>query len=114
MDTTAMPAARLNHREESCAEISRHLARFGDRWTLPVVLALDPERLRFNALRRSVPGISQQMLTRTLRQLQADGMVTRTVLPTVPPQVEYALTELGLSLAEQAKKLGGWVHANLM
>jgi DNA-binding HxlR family transcriptional regulator len=69
--------------------------------------------MRFNHLRRAVPPISQQMLTRTLRSLERDGVVDRTVHPTVPPQVEYALTDLGTSLAEQGIQLGLWVEANL-
>lgn len=92
-----------------CREVATHLAWIGDRWTLPVVVTLDSGPQRFNALRRSVAGISQQMLTRTLRRLERDGVVTRTVHPTVPPQVEYALTPLGHSLAGQAQELGRWV-----
>jgi DNA-binding HxlR family transcriptional regulator len=110
--TAPHTAAPIEHRGEQCVDIARHLAWIGDRWTLPVVVTLDFTPMRFNQLRRAVSGISQQMLTRTLRELERDGMVTRTVHPTVPPQVEYALTELGRSLADQAKLLGGWVHAN--
>ncbi len=98
---------------QNCGAIAGHLARFGDRWTLPVVVTLREGPLRFNQLRRAVAGISQQMLTRTLRALERDGMVSRTVHPTVPPQVEYALTELGISLAEQGVQLGGWVQTHI-
>lgn len=113
MELTAAAPVGIDQGSERCAEVARHLAWIGDRWTLPVVVTLDMESLRFNQLRRAVAGISQQMLTRTLRGLERDGIVTRTVHPTVPPQVEYALTPLGYSLADQAKQLGGWVHANL-
>lgn len=114
MDLTAAtaPVPRFDHGER-CVAIARHLAWIGDRWTLPVVVTLDAGPLRFNQLRRTVSGISQQMLTRTLRGLERDGIVRRTVHPTVPPQVEYALTPLGTSLADQGRQLGGWVQANL-
>lgn len=98
---------------ERCVAIARHLSWIGDRWTLPVVVTLDAAPLRFNQLRRAVSGISQQMLTRTLRGLERDGILTRTVHPSVPPQVEYALTTLGKSLAAQGMQLGAWVQANL-
>lgn len=111
--TAARDRAMIDHRAETCTTIARHLAWIGDRWTLPVVVTLDAGPLRFNQLRRAVDGISQQMLTRTLRSLERDGVLTRTVYPSVPPQVEYALTELGRSLAAQGIQLGGWVHANL-
>lgn len=98
--------------EMECRSIAQHLAWIGDRWTLPVVVTLSDEPLRFNQLKRAVGGISQQMLTRTLRTLERDGMVSRTVHPTVPPQVEYALTELGRSLALQGMQMGSWVLTN--
>lgn len=99
--------------QEKCGMLAEHLSRMGDRWTLPVVVTLYEGPLRFNQLRRSVAGISQQMLTRTLRTLERDGMVDRTVYPTVPPQVEYALTPLGNSLAEQGLQLGNWVQMHI-
>lgn len=108
MELTTIPA----HGSGRCSAIAEHLARIGDRWTLPVIVTLSEGAMRFNQLRRTITGISQQMLSRTLRGLERDGMVSRTVHPTVPPQVEYALTELGRSLAEQGMQLGGWVVAN--
>ena len=102
MDMTA-------HSPDRCQEVARHLGWIGDRWTLPVVVVLDQGTLRFNALRRSVTGISQQMLTRTLRRLERDGVVIRTVHPTVPPMVDYALTPVGHSLAALGQELGRWV-----
>jgi DNA-binding HxlR family transcriptional regulator len=68
---------------------------------------------RFNAIKRIIGGISQQMLTRTLKALERDGMVSRTVHPTVPPQVEYALTPLGHSLAVPVRALGAWARGHM-
>lgn len=105
MDMTASTA----HNPARCQDVARHLAWIGDRWTLPVVVVLASGTLRFNGLRRAVAGISQQMLTRTLRRLERDGVAGRTVHPTVPPMVEYALTPLGHSLATLGQDLGRWV-----
>jgi DNA-binding HxlR family transcriptional regulator len=98
--------------EKECMRVVETLARLGDRWTLPLVATLGDGAKRFNQLRREIGGISQQMLTRTLRGLERDGMVSRTVHPTTPPQVEYALTPLGHSLAEEAVRLGQWALAH--
>src|SRR5436305_1673154 len=76
------------------------LDRLGDKWSMLIVLELSTGNVRFNELRRRIPDISQKMLTQTLRDLQRDGMVGRTVFPTVPPSVEYGLTPLGQSLLE--------------
>lgn len=106
-----MTVSHLSHAE--CMKAGELLARIGDRWTLPVVVTLHEGPMRFNAIRRTVTGISQQMLTRTLRALERDGMIDRTVHPTAPPQVEYALTPLGVSLAGEGLRLGSWVRAHL-
>lgn len=71
------------------------LDRIGDKWTLLVVATLDGERMRFTELQQRIPGISQRMLTRTVRHLERDGLVSRTVFPEVPPRVEYELTARG-------------------
>lgn len=84
------------------------LDRLGDAWSLLVVLRLGAGPARFNQLRRSVDGISQRMLTVTLRSLERDGLVSRTVFPTTPPQVEYALTPLGASLHGPIGALSRW------
>lgn len=84
------------------------LDRLGDAWSVLVILRLGDGAMRFNALRRAVGAISQRMLTVTLRSLERDGLVTRTVFPTNPPQVEYALTELGHSLAGPIGSLADW------
>jgi DNA-binding HxlR family transcriptional regulator len=88
------------------------LDRIGDTWSVLVIINLTAQPLRFNALRRTIEGISQRMLTVTLRSLERDGLVRRTVRPTTPPEVEYALTELGLSLAGPLGALGNWAAAN--
>jgi DNA-binding HxlR family transcriptional regulator len=88
------------------------LALTGDKWTLLVVINLDGRTRRFMDLKRDIPGISQRMLTRTLRQLERDGLVHRTVYPTVPPRVEYRLTGLGTSLFQAIRPLGLWANEN--
>ncbi|MCX5576932.1 winged helix-turn-helix transcriptional regulator [Kaistia terrae] len=88
------------------------LDRLGDAWSYLVVLQLTSEPHRFNALKRAVDGISQRMLTVTLRGLERDGLVSRKVFPTTPPQVEYALTDLGYSLAEPMRVLTHWASTN--
>lgn len=87
------------------------LDRIGDAWSLLTLFTLEPGPLRFNELRRRVDGISQRMLSVTLRQLERDGLVSRTVTPTKPPQVEYALTDLGQSLMVPVGALAAWASA---
>ncbi len=84
------------------------LDRVGDKWSVLIVKSLEPGPLRFGALRREIEDISQRMLTETLRHLQRDGMVSRTVYPTTPPAVEYALTPLGQSLLVAMSGLAEW------
>jgi DNA-binding HxlR family transcriptional regulator len=88
------------------------LDQIGDKWSTLLVLTLAERTHRFGELRRAVPDISQRMLTQTLRDLQRDGLVSRTVHPTVPPSVEYALTPLGQSLLEPLSHLIRWADAN--
>ena len=95
-----------------CEQISALLARVGDKWTVLVVRVLGAGPMRFNALRRTVGDISQKMLSTTLRNLERDGFVTRTVTPTKPPQVEYALTDLGRGLLAPVQALAEWTLAN--
>jgi DNA-binding HxlR family transcriptional regulator len=87
--------------------------RLGERWTGLVLLALKAGTLRFNELRRRVEGVSQKMLTQTLRSLERDGLVTRTVYPTVPVTVEYELTPLGQSLGEAVDVLRDWAYTHI-
>lgn len=86
------------------------LSRLGDKWTTLVLLALAGEPRRFSALQRLVPDISKRMLTQTLRDLERDGLLSRTVFPTTPPRVEYALTSLGVSMLEPVARLVTWAE----
>lgn len=97
---------------EDCRAVSEVLARIGDKWTVLVVSALGEGPKRFNGLRRALGSISQRMLTLTLRGLERDGLVTRTMFPTVPPRVDYELTRLGRSLLEPVSELGLWARKN--
>lgn len=96
----------------ACQAVTDMLSRVGDKWSMQVVMKLGEEPRRFNELRRTVDGISQRMLTRTLRNLERDGLVSRTVTPTVPPRVDYALTPLGHSLWAPVTQLSQWVLDN--
>jgi DNA-binding HxlR family transcriptional regulator len=84
------------------------LARVGDKWSVFVIMMLGNGPLRFNELKRMVGGISQRMLTLTLRGLERDGLVTRTIFPTIPPRVDYELTDLGRGLSKPVEALGKW------
>lgn len=96
-----------------CRTISTLLARIGDKWTVLVVQTLGEGPKRFNELRREIPSVSQRMLTLTLRNLERDGLVSRTVTPTIPPRVDYELTELGHSLLKPILGLAGWALDNV-
>ncbi|HZD02437.1 MAG TPA: helix-turn-helix domain-containing protein [Actinomycetes bacterium] len=89
------------------------LARVGDKWSLYVIHLLGDRTKRFTELRRSIDGISQRMLTVTLRGLERDGLVTRTVYPTVPPRVDYALTPMGRTLLDTVCALIQWAEKHL-
>jgi DNA-binding HxlR family transcriptional regulator len=91
-----------------CRTISTLLSRIGDKWTVLVVQTLGQGSRRFNELRREIPSVSQRMLTLTLRNLERDGLVSRTVTPSIPPRVDYALTELGQSLQKPICGLATW------
>lgn len=96
-----------------CRTISTLLARIGDKWTVLVVQTLGDGSRRFNELRREIPSVSQRMLTLTLRNLERDGLVNRTVTPTIPPRVDYELTELGKSLQKPICALATWALHNV-
>jgi DNA-binding HxlR family transcriptional regulator len=100
------------HNTEDCRAVSEILQRVGDKWTVLVVGKLGAGPMRFNELRQAVGGISQKMLTTTLRGLERDGFVTRTVFPTIPPRVDYELTELGRELLVPVNALGEWARQN--
>ena len=91
-----------------CSGVGDVLGRIGDKWTVQVIVLLRRQPERFNAIKQRVPNISQQMLARTLKALERDGLINRTVRATAPPQVEYSLTEAGLSLAETVRHLAVW------
>ncbi|MGH6989983.1 MAG: winged helix-turn-helix transcriptional regulator [Stellaceae bacterium] len=95
-----------------CRGVSEILARVGDRWTVLTIMYLGDGPKRFSELRRLIGGISQKMLTVTLRGLERNGFVTRTVFPTIPPQVEYELTDLGRDLLVPVRALGDWARLN--
>jgi DNA-binding HxlR family transcriptional regulator len=100
------------HRTEDCRAVSEILQRVGDKWTVLVVSQLGDGPMRFNELRHIVGGISQKMLTTTLRGLERDGFVTRTIFPTIPPRVDYELTGLGHDLLVPVHALGQWARQN--
>ena len=100
------------HVPTDCRTVTEILSRVGDKWSVQVVVQLGGGPKRFNELRRLVNGISQRMLTLTLRGLERDGLVTRTVYPTIPPRVDYQLTGLGCSLLKTVRGLGEWAIEN--
>lgn len=109
-DVTVRP---IHRRPGECQAVGSILARVGDKWTVLIVMMLAGGPRRFNELKRMIGGISQRMLTLTLRGLERDGVVSRTIFPTVPPRVDYELTELGHSLRIPIESLGNWAFANL-
>ena len=100
------------HETGDCRAVSGVLARVGDKWSVLIVTRLGRRAMRFNELKREIGGISQRMLTLTLRGLERDGLVTRTVFPTIPPRVDYELTALGRSLLVPVSALGDWALQN--
>jgi DNA-binding HxlR family transcriptional regulator len=100
-------------RSDNCNAMSDVLNRIGDKWSVMVVGMLGRNgTLRFNELKRMINGVSQRMLTLTLRNLERDGLVTRTIYPEVPPRVEYSLTELGKTLQRPIQGLWDWSAEN--
>lgn len=102
------PVRTFDPASHDCRKVSQILARVGDKWSVLLVSLLVERPHRFNELKRKVGGISQRMLTLTLKGLERDGLVTRTQYPTIPPRVDYALTALGRSLAVSVQALGAW------
>ena len=98
---------------ENACPTRQVLSRIADKWTMLVVLALDDGTLRFSQLRSRVRGVTQKMLTQTLRGLERDGLVSRRVHPTVPVTVEYTLTPLGHSLGEAVAVIRGWTYSHM-
>jgi DNA-binding HxlR family transcriptional regulator len=96
-----------------CRSVAPVLNRVGDKWSMLIVMLLSDGPKRFMELKRAIDGISQRMLTLSLRNLERDGLITRTVTPTIPPRVDYELTELGISLREPVQGLGAWAMAHI-
>lgn len=96
-----------------CKRVGGVLSRIGDKWSVLVIIMLGGAPRRFNELKRLIGGISQRMLTLTLRGLERDGLVSRTAYPTIPPRVDYALTDLGRSLLLPLETLSTWAVGNL-
>jgi len=97
-----------------CRAISGVLQHIGDKWSVLIVNRLGRRPMRFNELKREIGGISQRMLTLTLRGLERDGLITRTIFPTIPPRVDYELTALGRSLLEPVTALSDWALKNMV
>jgi DNA-binding HxlR family transcriptional regulator len=100
------------HDTDNCRAVADVMARIGDKWTVYIVRLLANGPMRFSEMRRAVSAISQRMLSLTLRGLERDGLVTRTVTPSIPPRVDYELTPKGLTLIEPLKAVGQWAIAN--
>lgn len=100
------------HLPADCRAVSEILSRVGDKWSVLVVMTLSGGPQRFSQLRDRIGGISQKMLTATLRGLERDGLVTRTIFPTIPPRVDYELTNLGRDLTKPVIALGEWAKQN--
>jgi DNA-binding HxlR family transcriptional regulator len=109
---TAVRAREASNPHAACKAEVETLARIGDKWTVMVVGALSAGPIRYNEIRRRVEGISQRMLTLTLKGLEQDGLVTRTMYPTIPPRVDYELTELGRKLIVPLRALSKWAREN--
>ena len=105
---TVTDRPHLDHKSSDCRAVSTVLARVGDKWSVLIVALLGDGPKRFNEIKRMVGGISQRMLTLTLRGLERDGLVTRTIFPTIPPRVDYELTDLGRGLWQPVEALGKW------
>jgi len=101
------------HESSTCRRISEILSRVGDKWTVLVIVQLREGPLRFSDIKRRLGSISQKMLTSTLRALERDGFLTRTVYPTVPPRVDYALTPLGRDLLQPVTTMADWATRNV-
>lgn len=94
---------------EGACPIRNVLDRFGDKWSILILLILgEEEKLRFNELSKAIPDVSQKMLTVTLRTLESDGLIKRTIYPVVPPKVEYEITDMGKSLLPHIQRLSEW------
>lgn len=112
MDVTEASGMDIPH-GPICRTVAPVLNRVGDKWSMMIVMLLGDGPKRFMELKRAIDGISQRMLTLSLRNLERDGLVSRHVTPTIPPRVDYELTELGESLREPVQGLGAWAMAHI-
>jgi DNA-binding HxlR family transcriptional regulator len=112
LSDTHTPVPNGQHVQEHCAAVTDVLARIGDKWTVVVVGALSQGPMRYSQILKAIDGVSQRMLTLTLKGLERDGLVTRTVYPTNPPRVDYTLTERGHTLTVPLHGLWLWARAN--
>ena len=116
MDVTipeSLETESFTHVAAQCDKVRGVLARTSDKWSVLIIMLLGEGPRRFNEIKRQVTGVSQRMLTLTLRGLERDGMVIRTVTPSLPPRVDYELTEVGRSLLETVRALGAWAQAHI-
>ena len=111
LEHSEVTALAYNHTD--CRAVNGVLARVGDKWSVLIIALLGDGPKRFNEMKRLVGGISQRMLTLTLRGLERDGLLTRTIFPTIPPRVDYELTKLGRSLRCAVEPLGSWARAHV-
>ena len=115
MDVTipeSLETESFTHVAAQCDKVRGVLARTSDKWSVLIIMLLGEGPRRFNEIKRQVTGVSQRMLTLTLRGLERDGLVIRTVTPSLPPRVDYELTEVGRSLLEPVRGLGAWAQAH--
>lgn len=112
MSATNMHVGVESDGHEDCRALGEVLDRIGDKWTVMVIGALSKGPMRYNAIVRTIGGVSQRMLTLTLRGLERDGIVSRSVLPTNPPRVDYELTALGRTLIVPLRALAAWARSN--
>jgi len=114
MDVPVPAEALSSHagNHSACGRVAPVLQRIGDKWSILIVMILGDGPRRFNELKRQIDGISQRMLTLSLRGLERDGLVSRTVTPSIPPRVDYALTDLGQSLRAPMQAIGRWADTH--
>jgi DNA-binding HxlR family transcriptional regulator len=114
MDVPSQEEAPSSHasNHSACGRVAPVLQRIGDKWSILIVMILGDGPRRFNELKRQIDGISQRMLTLSLRGLERDGLVTRTVTPSIPPRVDYTLTDLGQSLRAPMQAIGRWADVH--
>lgn len=108
-----MSPKHIKQTAPACLATREILDRVGDKWSLLIVVTLSEGPVRFNELKRQIGGISQRMLTLTLRSLERDGLLTREIYPTIPPRVDYALTPLGRSLIGPVSALAEWAQTHI-